>query len=224
MKPSTLLYAKKRRTPPCLFLGAAPLERYQPGQHDPILVGGSSLLKTALQLMSAHRLKIEGIDTAQVVFTRWLESVQVRGENEEVYITFSPRFKRIWLQAKKRMPEHVARTPTNVGFRSKYALRHYGWARKNAAAGTKRITLENVRKLLGLVSVKDAAGNVIREAPLPIWANLRQRALDTAIADINKKTDLHIEIESMEKVGNRVNAFNFSIKTQKPPKAGRPPS
>jgi hypothetical protein len=37
------------------------LEQYQPGQHDPNLVGGSGLLKTALQLMSAHRLKIEGI-------------------------------------------------------------------------------------------------------------------------------------------------------------------
>jgi hypothetical protein len=48
--------------------------------------------------------------------------------------------------------------------------------------------------------------------------------VDTAIGDINKKTDLHIEIESLEKVGNKVNALNFSIKPQKPPKAGRPPT
>jgi hypothetical protein len=47
-----------------------------------------------------------------------------------------------------------------------------------------------LRKVLGLESVKDAAGNIIQEAFLADWANLRQRALDTAIRGINKKTDL----------------------------------
>lgn len=153
-------------------------------------------------------------------YTRWIESVQVRGENQEVYLTFSPRFKRIWVQAKKRMPDHVAQNSTNIGMRSKYALCLYGWAKKHAAAGTKRITLEDVRKLLGLGSVKDADGNIIRESPLPVWGNFRQRALDTAIAEINKKADLHVEIESLEKVGTRVNALNFSIVAQEIPKTG----
>jgi hypothetical protein len=35
--------------------------------------------------------------------------------------------------------------------------------------------------VLGLESVKDAAGNIIQEAPLAVWANFRQRALDTVI-------------------------------------------
>jgi hypothetical protein len=60
---------------------------------------------------------------------------------------------------------------------------------KYVTVGTKRISLEQLRKVLGLESVKDAAGNIIQEAPLQVWANLRQRALDTAIAEINKKTD-----------------------------------
>jgi Initiator Replication protein len=66
-----------------------------------------------------------------------------------------------------------------------------------------------IRKVLGLESVKDEAGNVIREAPLPFWANFRQRALDTAIAEINNKTDLYVETESVEKLGPRVNAFKL---------------
>jgi hypothetical protein len=48
--------------------------------------------------MSAHRLKIEEIDSVQAIYTRWIESVQVIGENQDVYVTFSPRFKRIWMQ------------------------------------------------------------------------------------------------------------------------------
>jgi len=34
--------------------------------------------------------------------------------------------------------------------------------------------LVQLRKVLGVESVKDAAGNIIQEAPLAVWANLRQ--------------------------------------------------
>ena len=51
--------------------------------------------------------------------------------------------------------------------------------------------------MLGLNSVKNVDRNIIQEAPLPVWANFRQRALDTAIAEINKKTDLNISLESL---------------------------
>jgi plasmid replication initiation protein len=69
--------------------------------------------------------------------------------------------------------------------------------------------------VLGLDSVKDAGGKVIRKAPLPVWANLRQRALDTAIKDINAKTDLNIAIESIERAAHRrVTALIFSVKAR----------
>jgi hypothetical protein len=35
------------------------LEKYRPGQSEPILVGGSNLLKPALRLMTDYRLVIE---------------------------------------------------------------------------------------------------------------------------------------------------------------------
>ena len=72
--------------------------------------------------------------------------------------------------------------------------------------------------MLGLESVKDAAGNIIQEAPLPIWANFRQRALDVAILEINKKTDINIEIESLERSKHRrVISVTFAIKEQAVP-------
>src|SRR5208282_2710016 len=93
--------------------------------------------------------------------------------------------------------------PANIGLRSRYALRLDSWAKKYVTIGTKRISLEQLRKVLGLESVRDAAGNIIQEAPLAVWANLRQRALDVAITEINKKTDLNIEIESLEQAKQR---------------------
>jgi plasmid replication initiation protein len=66
--------------------------------------------------------------------------------------------------------------------------------------------------------VKDAEGKIIQEAPLPVWANFRQRALDTAIAEITKKTDISIAIESLARSKHRrVTAVTFSIKAQAVP-------
>ncbi len=93
----------------------------------------------------------------------------------------------------------------------------YSWAKKYVSVRTKRISLslEELRKVLGLESVKDAEGNIIQEAPLPVWANFRQRALNVAIAEINKKTDLRIKLASIERSKHwRVVALTFAIKTQ----------
>jgi plasmid replication initiation protein len=175
-------------------------------------------LKPALRLMTNYRLMIEEIQDAEVItsYTRWVEAVQVRGaENQEVYLTFSPRFERILLESKKRFPEYIAEKPANIGLRSQYSLRLYSWAKKYVTDGTKRISLEQLRKVLGLESVKDADGNIIQEAPLAVWANFRQRALDTAIAEINKKTDLKIALESLGRSKHRrVTTLTFAIKAQ----------
>jgi plasmid replication initiation protein len=135
-------------------------------------------------------------------------------------VTFSPQFERIWLESKKRLPDHVAKEPANIGLRSQYSIRLYGFAKKYASVGTKRISLEDLRKVLGLESVKDAEGSVIQEPPLPVWANFRQRALDVGIAEIKKKTDLKIAIESLERSKHRrVTFVTFSIEEQEVPKA-----
>jgi plasmid replication initiation protein len=165
-----------------------------------------------------YRLVIEEIKDAKIItsYTRWVDAVQVRGaENQQVYLTFSSRFERIWLDSKKRLLDYVAQKPGHMGLRSRYALRLYSWAEKYVTAGTKHISLEQLRKVLGLDSVTDADGNVIREAPLQVWANLRQRALDPAIAEINKKTDLTILLESLGRSKHRrVTTLSFAIKAK----------
>jgi hypothetical protein len=198
------------------------LQKYRPGQSEPILIGGEKLLKPALRLMSVYRLRIDEIrgDTVVTSYTRWLETVQTRGaENQKVYLTFSPQFERIWLETKKRLLDYMEQKPANIGLRSQYALRLYGLAQKYVTVGTKRISLDELRIVLGLESVKDAAGDIIQLPPLPIWANFRQRALDTAISEINEKTDLNISLESLERSKHRrVTALTFAIKTQLMPR------
>ena len=85
--------------------------------------------------------------------------------------------------------------------------------RSTSRPGTKRISLEELRTLLGLDPIKDVNDNVVREASLPSWASFRQRALDTAIREINGNTDLNIQLESLERSAHRwVTAVTFAIK------------
>jgi len=87
------------------------LEKYRAGQSEPILEGGTKMLKPALRLMTWYRLKIEEVidGRAATSYTRWVDAVRVRGaENQEVYLTFSPRFEHIWLESKRRLLEPKA--------------------------------------------------------------------------------------------------------------------
>jgi hypothetical protein len=75
----------------------------------------------------------------------------------------------------------------------------------------KRIEWEPLRKVLELEPPKDAEGNIIREATLPVSANFRQRALDVALEQItqeDRSSDRNrIDRESGEK-GARVKLFD----------------
>jgi hypothetical protein len=151
--------------------------------------------------MTLYRLKIEEVLDGRAVtsYTRWVDAVQVQGsEDQEVYLTFSPRFEHIWLACRKRLVDDLAQRPAAIRLRSQYAIWLYAWAKDHAPVGTKRVTVGQLRTVLGLAPVKDADGNVIREARLAAWANFRNRALYTAITEINAKTDLNIALKSLE--------------------------
>jgi hypothetical protein len=79
-----------------------------------------------------------------------------------------------------------------------------------------RISLEEFRKMLGLESIKDRGRkNHPGGALAALGSNFRQRALDTAIAEINEKTDTNISLESLGRSKHRrVTALIFDVRTK----------
>jgi hypothetical protein len=76
-----------------------------------------------------------------------------------------------------------------VIIRSKYACGCTVEQKSTLRPEPKAFRLRSSGKCLSLESIKDAEENAIQEPPMPISANFRQKALDVAIAEINK-TDL----------------------------------
>ena len=69
---------------------------------------------------------------------------------------------------------------------------------------------------LGLEDVKDNSGKVVQDGPLELWANVKQRALDHALREINKQSDIHLEIEFVGRGAFRkVLSLGFRITARK---------
>jgi hypothetical protein len=82
--------------------------------------------------------------------------------------------------------------------------------------GHKRVSLSTLRKILGLEDVKDDSGRVVQDAPLEFWSNVKQRALDHALKEINKQSDIQLEIEFVGRGAFRkVLSLGFRITARK---------
>jgi Initiator Replication protein len=69
---------------------------------------------------------------------------------------------------------------------------------------------------LNLEDIKDSSGRVVQETPLKIWANLKQRALDHALKEINKQSDIQLELEFVGRGAFRkVLSLGFRITARK---------
>ena len=83
-----------------------------------------------------------------------------------------------------------------VRLKSQYSTRLYLWAKQYLVVGQKRVSVGTLRKILGLEDVKDNSGRVVQDAPLELWANVKQRALDHALKEINKQAPFSWNLNS----------------------------
>jgi hypothetical protein len=118
---------------------------------------------------------------------------------------------------------HVPRDPPAWFYRESEAERTEGQALETLETNTRQasqVTLPSQESTLVSRDIKDknadAEGNVIQEAPLPIWANFLPAGFGYAVVEITKKTDLKISIESLERSKHRrIASVTFAIKEQR---------
>jgi len=91
----------------------------------------------------------------------------------------------------------------------------YEWAWQYRKAGLIRVSMDELRDILGVNEERDERGGLIREAILQNWPNLKQRALTRAIKEISTKSDLEIKLATTYRgERHKVGALVFEIKTK----------
>jgi plasmid replication initiation protein len=104
----------------------------------------------------------------------------------------------------------------SVKLASQYSIRLYEWAWKWRHVGLKRISIPQIRKVLGVDEVRDAQGAIISERCLVHWPNLKQRAIDRALHEINEKTELSMRLVAVGQAKyRRVLSLAFEIKEKR---------
>ena len=173
-----------------------------------------NFLLPVYKLIRYHRLTFEGIADGALrsTYLPWIESIThvKAGEEEELEIRLNSNYEKVWRMLKQRLDE------AGVRLKSQYSSRLYQWAKQYVAVGYKRVSLATLRKILGLEDIKDNSGRVVQHAPLELWANLKQRALNVALKEINKESDIEVKLEFIGRGAYRkVESLGFRIAASK---------
>ncbi len=171
------------------------------------------LQTAAMKLLTYHRLVLHNSDRQNsVLYARWLSSITIVEKRMTLHIDpgLVPHLERL----KDHQKEDSERA--GVKLASQYSIRLYEWAWKWRHIGLKRISIPQIRKVLGVDEVRDPQGNVLSEKCLVHWPNLKQRAIDRALHEINEKTDLSIRLVAVGQAKyRRVLSLAFEIKEKR---------
>jgi plasmid replication initiation protein len=171
------------------------------------------LQAAAMKLLTYHRLVLHNSDRQNsVLYARWLSSITIVEKKMILHIDpgLVPHLERL----KDHQKEDSERA--SVKLASQYSIRLYEWAWKWRNIGLKRISIPQIRKILGVDEVRDSQGNVLSEKCLVHWPNLKQRAIDRALNEINEKTDLSIRLVAVGQAKyRRVLSLAFEIKEKR---------
>jgi plasmid replication initiation protein len=150
-------------------------------------------LSPIYKLIRYHRLIFDSVADGvfRSTYLPWIGSITFvkAGEKEEVELRLNSDYENVWRVLRERLDEPAAR------LKSQYSTRLYLWAKQYLVVGQKRVSLSTLRKILGLEDVKDKSGRVVQDAPLEFWSNVKQRALDHALKEINKQSDIQLDLE-----------------------------
>jgi hypothetical protein len=171
-------------------------------------------LSPIYKLIRYHRLIFDSVADGvfRSTYLPWIDSIKhVRaGEKEEIELRLNSNYENVWRVLRERLDEPAVR------LKSHYSTRLYLWAKQYLVVGHMRVSVATLRKILGLEDVKDKSGRVVQDAPLELWANVKQRALDHALKEINKQSDIQLELEFVGRGAFRkVLSLGFRITARK---------
>ena len=112
----------------------------------------------------------------------WFSFLKYRQGEQTIEIEFSPKLRPYLLKLKEHFTTY--RLENVLKLRSKYSFRMYELLRSHLYQGTWTVTLEHLRKVLGLETLHSQ------------WRDFKKNVLNVAQKELTNKTDLYFEYET----------------------------
>lgn len=132
------------------------------------------------------------------VMTHWVSRAEYIDGSGMIQLRFAPDLKPYLLQLKTAFTSY--KLSNILSLKSSYSIRLYELMKKWQHLGEWTCSIKNLREKLGVEKDK-----------YPRYANFNARVLKVAVTELNKKTDLNIELQEIKK-GRSVKEIKFSIK------------
>jgi len=171
------------------------------------------LREVALQIKSKPLVingHIEPGDTNPTeLITSWFADVVIQPNGDGyIGVSISERLKPYLLQVKREFFRY--RLAYVLHLRSGYAIRLYQWAKRWQYAGKRRISIDELRVVMGTVELTPK-GNISKTL-LALFKDFKKRALLPAVTEINQKTDIFVSfIENKIQGAKAVESLTFTI-------------
>lgn len=182
------------------------------------------LKESAYGIMSKPVI-IQGIEEEEgrpaAFITNWFSEVMiVSGWSGSFGVRLNPRLRPYLLQVKKSFFQF--RLGYLMNLKSAYSISLYQFAKRWQFARQKRITIEELRDIMG-VREFDRSGRVVHEN-LPLYGDFKRRALAPAIIEVNKRTDVRLSfIENKSHANRGVESITFRFAENAAPVDPSPP-
>ena len=171
------------------------------------------LREVALQIKSKPLVingHIEPGDTNPTeLITSWFADVVIQANGDGyIGVSISERLKPYLLQVKREFFRY--RLAYVLHLRSGYAIRLYQWAKRWQYAGKRRISIDELRVVMGTIELTPK-GNISKTL-LALYKDFKKRALLPAVTEINQKTDIFVSfVENKVKGAKAVESLTFTI-------------
>lgn len=143
------------------------------------------------------------------LITSWFADVVIQANGDGYFgVSISERLKPYLLQVKREFFKY--RLAYVLHLRSGYAIRLYQWAKRWQYSGKRRITIEDLRIVMGTVEL--TAKGSIKKTLLALYKDFKKRALLPAVTEINEKTDIFVSfVENKLRGSKTVESLTFTI-------------
>jgi plasmid replication initiation protein len=143
------------------------------------------------------------------LITSWFADVVIQANGDGYFgVSISERLKPYLLQVKREFFKY--RLAYVLHLRSGYAIRLYQWAKRWQYSGKRRITIDELRIVMGTVEL--TPNGKIKKKHLALYKDFKKRALLPAVTEINEKTDIFVSfVENKIRGTKAVESLTFTL-------------